>query len=108
MQKSAYFHEIAWFSIENSWIFITIGFPIENTENFQKIENPRVLKRTFRLEQCVGSDGSVTTMSKKRKSIKIFMVLKDFPPGILFSGVDSIQILKTRKYSIWSFSIENQ
>ena len=70
------FMKIAWFSIENSLIFITIGFPIENTENLQKIENPRVFKRIFPLELCVGSDVSVNMMSKKHNSIKIFMILK--------------------------------
>ena len=62
-------------------IFVTIGFPTENTRNSQNFENPRVFKRTFPLELCVGSDGSVNMMSKKHKYNIFFMVLKDFPLG---------------------------
>ena len=75
--------KIRWFPIENTLIFITIGFPIENTGNFQNFENPWVFKRTFPLELCVGSDGSGNMMSTKHKYNKIFMVLKDFPLGNL-------------------------
>ena len=69
------FNEI---SIANTLIFSIIGFPTENTGNFQNFENPRVFKRTFLLKLCVGSDGTASIMSKKHKSIKILMVLKDF------------------------------
>ena len=85
------FMKIAWFSTENNLILITVGFPIENTKNLRKFENPRVFKRTFPLKLCVGSDGRVSMMSKKHKSIKISMVLEDFAAGIFFSGVDIIK-----------------
>ena len=68
--------------MENPLIIITIGFPIENIENSQKNKNPWVFKWTFRLEQCVGSDGSLSTITKNHKSTRISIVLKGFAPEI--------------------------
>ena len=95
---SQMFNEI---SIENTLIFSIIGFPTENTGNFQNFENPRIFKRTFPLKLCVGSDGTASIMSKKHNSIKIFMVLKDFSNRDLLFWRGLIQILKTQKYCLY-------